>query len=82
MKLFRMYFSCLQPLDRDKPKGYEAWQVRIFAYDNGGPPSPPAMFQTVEIHIYLNDINDNAPFLNMVRGNRINKVDKSENKIH
>lgn len=58
--------SCFtfQPLDRDPPNGYEIWQVLISANDeDGGPTSLP---ETTEVVITLTDINDNAPFLDMV----------------
>lgn len=56
----------LQPLDRDPPNGFEIWQVLIAANDEDG--SGPTSLRTLtEVVITLTDINDNAPFLNMVR---------------
>lgn len=56
--------SLIKPLDRDPPNGYAAWQVMIQASDeNGGPKS---LAKTTEVVITLRDINDNAPYLDMV----------------
>lgn len=57
--------SLIKPLDRDPPNGYADWQVLIQATDNGG--IPKCLQQTTEVNINLRDINDNAPFLDMVR---------------
>lgn len=54
----------IKPLDRDPPNGYATWQVIVQASDeNGGPKS---LKITTEVIITLTDINDNAPFLDMV----------------
>lgn len=56
--------SLIKPLDRDYPNGFGAWQVIIQASDEGG--RPKSLQTTTEVFITLRDINDNAPFLNMV----------------
>lgn len=61
--LFNFPRSFLQPLDRDPPYGYSLWQVLIQANDDGGASTTPS---TTEVWITLIDINDNAPFLQMV----------------
>ncbi|XP_060537347.1 DE-cadherin [Cylas formicarius] len=53
----------IKPLDRDKPFGSPTRQAFIYAYDNDG--GPNAMNAYSEIMIELEDINDNAPFLNV-----------------
>lgn len=51
-------------LDRDPPNGSVEWQVFVTATDeNGGPTSQT---KTESFIIHLIDINDNAPFLNIV----------------
>lgn len=57
-------FSSSQPLDRDPPNGFERWQVYIVAEDQNGAPSS-SQKSTTEVFIELEDINDNAPFLEM-----------------
>lgn len=52
-------------LDRDPPNGHEEWQVIITAYDEDG--GKDSLSQTAELNIHLTDINDNAPFLDMVQ---------------
>jgi len=54
----------IKPLDRDPPNGYATWQVIIQASDEGG--GPKSLQQTTEVIIALRDINDNAPYLDMV----------------
>jgi len=56
--------SLIKPLDRDPPNGYATWQVIIQASDEGG--GPKSLQQTTEVIIALRDINDNAPYLDMV----------------
>lgn len=56
--------SLIKPLDRDPPNGYDKWQVYIQANDDGG--GPKGLQSITEVFIYLRDINDNAPFLDMV----------------
>lgn len=53
-----------QPLDRDPPDGFEIWQILIAASDEGGNGS--SLRTTTEVVITLTDINDNAPYLDMV----------------
>ncbi|KAL1114964.1 hypothetical protein AAG570_007787 [Ranatra chinensis] len=57
--------SLIKPLDRDPPSGFETWQVLILANDNDG--NAVTEQQTTEVLIALEDINDNAPFLDMVQ---------------
>jgi len=57
--------SLIKPLDRDPPNGYATWQVIIQASDEGGAP-PKSLQASTEVIIALRDINDNAPFLDMV----------------
>lgn len=54
----------LQPLDRDKPNGFKEYQMYIYAEDDNGSPNSKSHF--IEIVIVLEDINDNAPFINIV----------------
>ncbi|KAJ8874233.1 hypothetical protein PR048_025075 [Dryococelus australis] len=55
----------IKPLDRDPPFGSPVWQVLIAANDeNGGGTS---LQSTTEVIIILEDINDNAPTLDMVQ---------------
>lgn len=58
--------GCLQllrPLDRDPPYGTPQRQVFIFALDNDG--GTNSLRTSTELTIILEDINDNAPFLNV-----------------
>jgi hypothetical protein len=55
----------LQPLDRDPPNGFSKWQVLIAANDEDG--GPTSLRNNTEVIITLTDINDNAPFLDMVQ---------------
>ena len=56
----------IKKLDRDLPDGYPVWSTFIFAKDDNGGPSGLESF--VEFEVKLNDINDNAPFLDMEDG--------------
>lgn len=53
-----------QPLDRDPPNGYERWQILVSAKDEKG--GPNNLQSVLEVEIILTDINDNAPYLDMV----------------
>lgn len=53
----------IKALDRDKPYGSPTRQVFIYAYDNDG--LEGGLHAFTEIEIILEDINDNAPFLNV-----------------
>ncbi|KAL1493174.1 hypothetical protein ABEB36_011282 [Hypothenemus hampei] len=55
--------SLTKKLDRDRPFGSPFRQAFIYAYDNDG--GPNSMNAYSEILIILEDINDNAPFLNV-----------------
>ncbi|KAG8237691.1 hypothetical protein J437_LFUL017859 [Ladona fulva] len=57
--------SLTKPLDRDPPNGYSSWQVLITAKDEDGGPS--SLSESTEVVISLIDINDNAPYLDMVQ---------------
>ena len=62
----------VRPLDRDRPNGYGSqWSMYVYAKDSfteeTGDQSP-SLENFVEVKITLNDINDNAPFLNMPDG--------------
>ncbi|XP_075221903.1 DE-cadherin-like [Lycorma delicatula] len=57
--------SLIKPLDRDQPNGFEIWQVLVAASDEDGGPS--SLRGSTEVVITLTDINDNAPFLDMVQ---------------
>jgi len=57
--------SQIEPLDRDKPYGFPKWQVIIAANDEDG--GPTSLRNSTEVIITLIDINDNAPFLDMVQ---------------
>lgn len=52
-----------KPLDHDPPNGYPMWTILVMARDEDG--SPTALRELVMVNITLNDINDNAPFLDM-----------------
>ncbi|XP_044580517.1 DE-cadherin isoform X2 [Cotesia glomerata] len=52
-----------KPLDRDPPGGYPMWPVIVMARDEDG--APTALQDIVRVNITLNDLNDNAPFLDM-----------------
>ena len=61
----------VKPLDRDRPNGYPVWSMYVYAKDsfieeNGD--RSPSLENFVEVKITLDDINDNAPFLNMPDG--------------
>ncbi|XP_011641740.1 DE-cadherin isoform X2 [Pogonomyrmex barbatus] len=59
-------YGCLKlkkPLDRDPPNGYSTWPVIVMARDEDG--SSTALSSLVSVNITLNDINDNAPFLDI-----------------
>ncbi len=61
----------VKPLDRDRPNGYPVWSMYVYAKDsfteeNGD--RSPSLENFVEVKITLDDINDNAPFLNMPEG--------------
>ena len=61
----------VRPLDRDRPNGYPVWSMYVYAKDsfveeNGD--RSPSLENFVEVKITLDDINDNAPFLNMPDG--------------
>ncbi|GLH15736.1 DE-cadherin [Gryllus bimaculatus] len=57
--------SLIKSLDRDPPNGYDEWQVFIAADDEDG--DVKSLRQTTDFLIHLIDINDNAPFLDMVQ---------------
>ena len=52
-----------KPLDRDQPNGHPMWSILVMAKDDDG--SPTALREIVRVNITLEDINDNAPFLDM-----------------
>ena len=61
----------IKPLDRDRPNGFPVWNMYVYAKDsfideNGERSQPLENF--VEVKITLEDINDNAPFLDMPDG--------------
>ena len=58
--------SIIKKLDRDLPNGYPVWSTFIFAKDQGG--GPTGIENYVEFEVILEDINDNAPFLDMPDG--------------
>ncbi|XP_018326960.1 DE-cadherin [Agrilus planipennis] len=55
--------TLIKPLDRDKPDGFPAYQVYIYASDELG--GPGSLLTSTEFIIELEDINDNEPFLNV-----------------
>lgn len=55
----------IKPLNRDPPDGFPIWQITIAASDEDGH-SKTSLKATTEVIITLTDINDNAPFLDMV----------------
>jgi len=61
----------VKPLDRDRPDGYPVWSMYVYAKDSPidetGDRSP-SLENFVEVEITLDDINDNAPFLDMPDG--------------
>lgn len=59
-------YGCLKlkkPLDRDLPNGRATWVIIVKARDEDG--GPNSIQSHVEVQVKLNDINDNAPFLDM-----------------
>ncbi|KAJ8681926.1 hypothetical protein QAD02_017718 [Eretmocerus hayati] len=52
-----------KPLDRDQPNGYPLWTITVIAQDEDGGQNSQQSLESV--NITLNDINDNAPFLDM-----------------
>jgi len=58
--------NIVKPLDRDLPNGFPKWTMFVYAKDENGAVSGLENF--VEVTIDLEDINDNAPFLNMPDG--------------
>ena len=61
----------VKPLDRDKPNGYPVWNMYVYAKDyfiEETGDVAPSLENFVEVKITLDDINDNAPFLNMPNG--------------
>ena len=56
----------VKPLDRDAPDGFPVWNLYIFAKDENGGPTGTESF--VELVVTLEDINDNAPYLDMGDG--------------
>lgn len=56
--------TLIKPLDRDPPNGYATWQPIIQASDEDGKPN--CLSTTTNFFITLLDINDNAPYLDMV----------------
>ena len=52
-------------MDRDPPNGFSKWQVFIAANDEDS--GPTSLRNNTEVIITLTDINDNAPFLDMVQ---------------
>ena len=59
-------FGCMKlkkPLDRDLPNGYAVWPIIVTAKDDDG--SPTSRRELVKVEITLEDINDNAPFLDI-----------------
>ena len=67
---FFLFFSgaikIKKKLDRDLPNGYPVWSTFIFAKDENG--GPTGIENYVEFEVILEDINDNAPFLDMPQG--------------
>jgi len=61
----------IKPLDRDRPNGYPVWSMYVYAKDSfideTGERSP-SLENFVEVKITLDDINDNAPYLDMPDG--------------
>jgi len=61
----------IKPLDRDRPDGYPVWSMYVYAKDSfideTGDRSP-SLENFVGVKITLEDINDNAPFLDMPDG--------------
>lgn len=56
----------VKKLDRDLPDGFPQWTMYIFAKDEGG--GPTGIENYVELVVTLEDINDNAPYLDMPDG--------------
>ena len=56
----------VKKLDRDLPDGFPQWTMYIFAKDEGG--GPTGIENYVELVVSLEDINDNAPHLDMPDG--------------
>ena len=56
--------SIVRPLDRDLPGGRKDWTVFVVAQDEL---DGIRLENTLEVVVYLDDVNDNAPFLDMTR---------------
>ena len=56
----------IKKLDRDLPNGYPIWELFVFAKDENG--GPKGIENFVNVKVNLLDINDNAPYLDMVDG--------------
>ncbi|XP_044740966.1 DE-cadherin [Chrysoperla carnea] len=52
----------IRPLDRDPPNSPERQLIIVLADDDGG---PTALKTSVVFNVYLDDINDNAPYLDI-----------------
>ena len=61
----------IEALDRDRPDGYPVWEMFVFARDSfvgDGGDSEVSLENFVKVRIELEDVNDNAPFLDMPEG--------------
>ena len=56
--------SIVRPLDRDLPSGRKDWSIFVVAQDEL---DGVRLENTLEVVIFLDDVNDNAPFLDMTR---------------
>ncbi|KAI9564700.1 hypothetical protein GHT06_008441 [Daphnia sinensis] len=56
--------SIVRPLDRDLPAGRRDWSVFVVAQDEL---DGVRLENTLEVVVFLDDVNDNAPFLDMTR---------------
>ncbi|CAG0882476.1 unnamed protein product, partial [Darwinula stevensoni] len=68
-----------KPLDRDPPAGQDPWKVIVFAHDND--PTNQLVNSTF-VAIYLEDINDNAPTLNMEGDTIVWETNRTANCPH
>ena len=62
----------IEALDRDRPDGYPVWEMFVIASDNSHAgdceDSDISLENSVKVKIELEDVNDNAPFLDMPEG--------------
>ena len=69
----------IKPMDRDLPEGFPVWSMFVFAKDSFS--DEIALEGFVEVKIELEDINDNAPFLDMPSVLFVNRMNKQPGTV-